>query len=392
MGLILAQILAALRQHNGCTKKHISYEIMHEDVIDEDQLKSWREEQLRIASTVNQPDQCTFAAEQCHDTAFSESAPDDYHDRFRHLGINPGVSSETHPFRIGGVDVSFPKDSADDAIAVYVILEYSDLLSPPKVVYRSHRSYAPPPYVPSYLSFRESPPLLSLISEQLRTHPRLRPHVLMVDGNGRWHERRAGLACFVGRCGIPCIGVGKTWYRCDGRDVDVARAVEMSVVEWHSSFHKRLERDGRLESDECVVFDSVPFTDISRTDLSSKPSDVPTTVERMLSELYSVAYGLAIPMIDDTSAERETLAYALVGHGGRTSSKYATWSTRGTKRKRGSKNPIYISVGDNIALRDAVVLVAYACGVSRIPEPVREADRYGRCLLRDAAKEGRIQE
>jgi deoxyinosine 3'endonuclease (endonuclease V) len=113
-------------------------------------------------------------------------------------------------------------------------------------------------------------------------------------------------------------------------------------------------------------------------------------MEHMLSELCSVAYGLAIPMIDDTNAKRETLAYALVGHGGHASSKYAPHGNR--RIKRGSKNPIYVSVGDNIALRDAVVLVAYACGVSRIPEPVREADVYGRCLLREAVKKVGMQE
>lgn len=42
----------------------------------------------------------------------------------------------------------------------------------------------------------------------------------------------------------------------------------------------------------------------------------------------------------------------------------------------GVKNPIYISVGNNIALKDAVALVAYTRGVSRIPEPVREADLF----------------
>ena len=135
------------------------------------------------------------------------------------------------PILIGGIDVAFPIDPNQQAIdAVYVILSYPTLLAAPTAVYRSHKHFTPPPYISSYLSFRESSTLLSLISEQLETRPQLHPGVIMIDGNGSWHQRRAGLACFIGQCGIPCIGVGKTWYHLNGVDLDVKKQRKRALL------------------------------------------------------------------------------------------------------------------------------------------------------------------
>lgn len=62
------------------------------------------------------------------------------------------------------------------------------------------------PYVPGLLSFRETPLILEAL-KKLRT----RPGVLLVDGHGRMHPRRLGLASHVGlHIDVPTIGVGKT--------------------------------------------------------------------------------------------------------------------------------------------------------------------------------------
>ena len=62
------------------------------------------------------------------------------------------------------------------------------------------------PYVPGLLSFREAPAVLA-------AHAALgvRPELLMLDGQGRAHPRRFGIACHVGLIlGVPSVGVAKS--------------------------------------------------------------------------------------------------------------------------------------------------------------------------------------
>lgn len=69
------------------------------------------------------------------------------------------------------------------------------------------------PYVSSFLSLREAEPLLELLDTARRTIPNDMPQFIFVDGNGRLHQRQAGLATVVGvRSGCPTIGIGKDYY------------------------------------------------------------------------------------------------------------------------------------------------------------------------------------
>ncbi len=62
------------------------------------------------------------------------------------------------------------------------------------------------PYVPGFLSFREGDVMVRCVS-----HLPFKPDVLLVDGNGILHPRRAGLACYVGvKLEIPTVGVAKS--------------------------------------------------------------------------------------------------------------------------------------------------------------------------------------
>jgi deoxyribonuclease V len=76
-----------------------------------------------------------------------------------------------------------------------------------KVVEEAHAAGEPPmPYVPGLLSFREAP----LVLEALRKL-RGEPDILLVDGHGRAHPRRLGIASHVGlHVDVPTIGVGKS--------------------------------------------------------------------------------------------------------------------------------------------------------------------------------------
>ncbi len=62
------------------------------------------------------------------------------------------------------------------------------------------------PYVPGLLSFREAPALLAAARRLV-----IEPDVFLLDGQGRAHPRRFGLACHVGvLLDRPAIGCGKT--------------------------------------------------------------------------------------------------------------------------------------------------------------------------------------
>ncbi len=61
------------------------------------------------------------------------------------------------------------------------------------------------PYIPTFFAFREGPWMVAALRKLLP-----KPQVVFVDGNGRLHPRKAGLAVFVGvRLNIPTIGFSK---------------------------------------------------------------------------------------------------------------------------------------------------------------------------------------
>ncbi len=108
------------------------------------------------------------------------------------------------PQLVGGVDLSYA--SNDVAVAAYALVE----LATGELVW--HTTVAHPvrfPYITSYLAFRELPVLLRLI-DTVRGAGRLSP-VVLVDGSGVLHPRRAGIASHLGVVArIPTIGVTKT--------------------------------------------------------------------------------------------------------------------------------------------------------------------------------------
>lgn len=62
------------------------------------------------------------------------------------------------------------------------------------------------PYIPGFLAFREAP-----ISLEAVRRLRVAPNLLLADGQGLAHPRRAGIACHVGvELQVPTIGVAKS--------------------------------------------------------------------------------------------------------------------------------------------------------------------------------------
>jgi deoxyribonuclease V len=100
-----------------------------------------------------------------------------------------------------GLDVAYAPDS-DRLVAAAVCVDMATL---DIVDSAFHWDVADFPYVPGLFSFRELPALLPALDKL-----KVRPDVLICDGQGLAHPRRFGLACHIGVVtGLPSIGVGK---------------------------------------------------------------------------------------------------------------------------------------------------------------------------------------
>lgn len=103
---------------------------------------------------------------------------------------------------IAGADVSLNM-FAKEIFAGIVVLSYPELVPIEYSVIKSETNF---PYIPGLLSFREVPALMECF-----TKLRIKPDVVMVDGQGIAHPRRLGIASHFGMlAGMPTIGVAKS--------------------------------------------------------------------------------------------------------------------------------------------------------------------------------------
>lgn len=105
------------------------------------------------------------------------------------------------PRLIAGVDVGF-EQGGEITRAAIVLLTYPSLQPTEHHIARIETTM---PYIPGYLSFRETPALLAAWSALSQ-----KPDLVLVDGHGISHPRRLGVASHFGLLvDVPTIGVAK---------------------------------------------------------------------------------------------------------------------------------------------------------------------------------------
>lgn len=103
---------------------------------------------------------------------------------------------------VAGVDVSYLPGTSR-ARAAWAVLQLSSLELVDQATAEASADF---PYVPGFLSFREIPPLMQAFSGL-----RLKPDLIVCDGQGIAHPKGFGLACHLGvLLDIPALGAAKS--------------------------------------------------------------------------------------------------------------------------------------------------------------------------------------
>ena len=103
---------------------------------------------------------------------------------------------------VAAADVSFDR-GGDTLFAAVVVVDAETLRVIEQVSLSAPATF---PYVPGLLSFREAPALLKAFDLL-----KIRPDVVICDGQGQAHPRRFGIACHLGLIlDLPTIGCGKS--------------------------------------------------------------------------------------------------------------------------------------------------------------------------------------
>jgi deoxyribonuclease V len=106
---------------------------------------------------------------------------------------------------IGGMDLTFKdlKRNPTEALVSLVVIDV-DTLEPVEVVIK--KTVVDFPYIPTFLAFRELPALLEVYNQS-----KLKPDVYFIDGQGKIHPRRCGIASHFGvETDTVAVGVAKS--------------------------------------------------------------------------------------------------------------------------------------------------------------------------------------
>ena len=106
----------------------------------------------------------------------------------------------------------------------------------------------------------------------------------------------------------------------------------------------------------------------------------PMNRQELLDFLSPYCNAIAIPLEGGEDPRFPVLGVAMVGHGGGSHQSKSKTSSSAAPAG-GTVKPIFVSVGHKISLPEATKVAAFLSRY-RIPEPVRQADFFGRKLIR----------
>ena len=106
---------------------------------------------------------------------------------------------------IAGMDLTFKdlKRDPTEALVSLVVVDVSTLRPVEAIVEKTRVEF---PYIPTFLAFRELPALLEVYNKS-----RIKPDVYFIDGQGKIHPRRCGIAAHFGvETDTVAVGVAKS--------------------------------------------------------------------------------------------------------------------------------------------------------------------------------------
>lgn len=343
----------------------------------------------------------------------SESDPAGSANNLCSMPPTPALPPLTH---VGGMDISFLPQDPHRGVMCLTVLRYPSL--DVVKVFLEECTLAEE-YVVGYLAFREAPLLCKLWENALPEMVRddCVPQLMIVDGCGTHHTRRAGLAVHLGvLLNIPTIGCAKNMLMVGGVGADeVIHAVAKKKAWW--MLHGKLKTSRREEGkggenekgEEVEVGDEekssfysllAQFLPCALAAPPSLPMSCTLTISfspqdhvmkgkslRSRQPLSSRQRSCTAPsLVSRTSIPEGSswlpVIYPIVSH----SSPpilygYALMSSASPKKCT------FISPGHHVGYAMSVAMVLTMC-CHRIPEPTRLADFYSRELIRQVVKKG----
>jgi deoxyribonuclease V len=132
--------------------------------------------------------------------------------------------------RVCAVDTAYSGEFCAAAAVVYDVSS-GETVEEKVMQFRGRRT----PYIPGFLILREGPPLLETLETVTNTYD-----LLLVDGHGRAHPRRCGLATMLGFvAGRASVGVAKSLLTGVVRDTEVVDGGEVVGLAGRKAYYSQ---------------------------------------------------------------------------------------------------------------------------------------------------------